>query len=300
MPSIGAASPALHVATPDFPSLSSDQLAELGGNPEMLEGVRAEVYRRLRDDPRKANFLTFRWLLPADEVDKTQAFDGLMACCWNATEKRILPYGLFPYGYLESEKRERLVEKMRDSITTGLIARLYEIRSLAASEIITAALNGDFQIDAEVANAVRQEVRQERKTRSFEVELELASLHEEEGTATFLDILEDRADSQNNPSSDASEVITLEIAQITQAMGQKGWEVLFELAELIDGDSLPEGKRDRERVVTEVFQDVYGVKARQARTRKDRFQEEIRAAVKAGNPVLEKIVETLASKKRRT
>ena len=45
----------------------------------MLASVRAEVCRRLKDSPNKANYLTFRWFLPADDEDKADAFDGLMA-----------------------------------------------------------------------------------------------------------------------------------------------------------------------------------------------------------------------------
>ena len=73
---------------PNLESLTVDELADLASNPEMLGGVRAEVSRRLANDPRKANFLTFRYLLPADDADQYDAFVGLQRCCWRAAKAR--------------------------------------------------------------------------------------------------------------------------------------------------------------------------------------------------------------------
>ena len=80
---------------PNLESLTSEQLAELASNPKMLDSVRAEACRRLKVSQNKANYLTFRWFLPADDEDKADAFDGLIAVCWKETKYRNRG-GLFP------------------------------------------------------------------------------------------------------------------------------------------------------------------------------------------------------------
>jgi hypothetical protein len=284
-------------------SLTSDQLAELGANPEMLASVRAEVVRRLKDDPRKANFLTFRWFMPANDADKADAFDGLIAVCWKATKKR-LPHGLFPRGYPETYcgKRERrdgsiaqpaggVAEETREAIIDALVDCLYDLRSLSVPEVILKALNSGFHTDADVGNAVRRKVWKESKY-LFKNGDDVVSNHDEDNSITLFEVLPEESDGTNH-YSDAVELILEEKSQVVEALGEEGWEVLEEIVELVDNDLLPPTKRERERVLTEVFQKAYGVNERQASTHKRRFQEAFETAAADGKPVFDELLDLL-------
>ena len=76
-------------------------------------------------------------------------------------------------------------------------------------------------------------------------------------------------------------------------VGEEGWEVLEQIVELVDNDLLPDTMRDRQRVITEIFETVYGVNARQASTLKRRFQEGFETAAADGKPVFDELLDLL-------
>ena len=282
--------------------LTPDQLAELASNPEMRERVRAEVYRRLKNDARKANFLTFRWLLPADDEDKADAFDGLMGCCWLATKKR-LPHGLFPRGYPETyfgeienddgsiaKRAGGVAEETREAVKDALVDCLYDLRTLPVPEVILTALYGGFHTDVDVGNALRRKVREE--SRYLCQYGQDAVTNWTKGELTLFEVLPD-AGPRTNPYNDVVEVILPERPQIVEELGKEGWEVLMQIVELADNDLLPQSKRARQRAITEVFETVYGVNPRQARTHKSRFLAAVEAAASDGKPIFENIAKLL-------
>jgi hypothetical protein len=293
---------------PDLGSLTPEQLAELASNSKVRGSVWAEVHRRLKDDPRKASFLTFRWLLPADYEDKADAFDGLIGCCWGATKKR-LPSGLFLRGYAETYcgKRERLdgsiaqpaggvSEETREAIKDALAACLHNLRTLSAPEIVLTALHGGFHTDADVGNALHQRVRQlafwdrQKQQESpyvFKYGNDLESQDEEGDAITLFEIVPDNPGSRTNVYNAVLKIITQEKAQIVEELGEKGWTAFEEILELIDNEAVClaetgncQNERDFERSLTDVFERVYGVKERQARTHKSRFLATVKRIVK--------------------
>lgn len=270
-------------------SLTPAQLAELAAsNPEMLPGVRAEVCLRLKDDPRKANFLTFRWLMPADDEDKADAFNGLERCCWKETKYRNRR-GLFPRGYAETylgeiKREDKTVEKRaggiaeetREAIMDALVDRLYDLRTLSAPEIVLQALCGAFQTDADVAEALRRKVR-ERSGYLFQYGSDAAS--KESTELTLFEVMdEEKKENPPNVYSNTVEFILQEKSQVVEEVGEEGWEVIEQIVELVDNDLLPKGQKERQRVLTEVFQTAYSVNPRQARTLKSRFLAAIETA----------------------
>lgn len=144
---------------PGIENLTRAELAQLAANERCRKAVRADVRRRLKDTPNKANYLTFRWLtfgwpVPPDEEDGADAFDGLIACCWNATKIRN-PSGLYPRGYPDTYcgARERLdgsivqpagcvADETRETIKDELAGQFHDLRTLSAPEIVLTALNG--------------------------------------------------------------------------------------------------------------------------------------------------------------
>jgi hypothetical protein len=274
----------------DLRRLTPNQLAELGSDPEMLETARAEVYRRLKDDPRKANFLTFRWLLPSDEEDRWDAYDGLIKTCWNAVEKRHAIQRVSFVNSSENLQEFPRFQEAREAIQDELIPRLGNLKSASAQDIIQTALGFGFQTDVDVANAVRQRVRQERRNISYQD----AFSHENGEASILLEFLEDGIRCRNNTYSSVVELVQVEKAHIEEVIGEKGWEVLWSFVGLIDADSLPSCERDRERILTEAFMAAYDVEERQARTHKKLFRMAFKEAVEAGeNPVFEKLAELL-------
>jgi hypothetical protein len=270
-------------------SLTPEELAGLWSNPETRNAARAEIVRRLKDDRRKANFLTFRILLPADpadEADWEDAYKGLIGCCWKATMKR-LPFGLFPRGYAETYcgKRQRLDgsiaqpaggvgEETREAIKSALVDCLYELKDLPFATIIPTALNGGFHTDSEVAEVLRRKVRNESRY-LFGYGSDVVSNKFSE--ITLFEVLkENPAGPQPNPYSDTVELIFQEKSKVVEELGEEGWEVIERIVELVDNDLLPPTKRDSQRVLTGLFQTAYGVNERQARTYKSRFQATVR------------------------
>ncbi len=283
-------------------SLTPEQLAELVSNPKVRGRVWAEVHRRLKDDPRKANFFTFRWFLPADEEDKAKAFDGLMACCWEATKRRM-PYGLFPRGYAETKQRDGyreggIKQETHEAIKTALVDCLYGLRTLSPPEIVLTTLNGGcgFRTDAWVGNALRRKVRAE----SPYLNQYGNDVITKGGYATLFEVLPDNPGPRTNLTdhtnfyNEAVEMILQEKAQIIEDLGEEGWEVLEEIIEHEDQGMFPKTKRDRQRVLTEVFQTAYSVREVQARTHKRRFLAAVEASANEGKPVFEWIAELLA------
>jgi hypothetical protein len=285
-------------SSPNLENLTPEQLAELVSTPEMRGSVWAEVHRRLKDDPRKANFLTFRWFLPADEADQADAFRGLMCCCWNATEKRIFPFGLFPHDSSQTSGPNRallggsIARETQEDIENALVECLWRLRTLSPPELILIALNGGFHTDVDVGNAVRRKVREESRHLS-KYGSDAVSKDDEGGYGTLFEVLPDSVDRANH-YNEAVEIILQERAQVVEELGEKGWEVLEEIVEHEDQGMLPMTKRDRQRLLTEMFQTAYGVCERQARTHKSRFLEAIEAGASEGKPVFECIEELLA------
>jgi hypothetical protein len=289
---------------PGVENLTGAELARLAANEKCRQAVRTEVCRRLKDSPNKANYLTFRWFLPADDADKADAYHGLIGCCWNATKTRNRS-GLFPRGYPETYcgARKRRVgsiaqpaggtaEETREAIVDALVDCLCDLRTLPVPEVILTALNGGFHIDADVANALRRRVREESKylfRYGDDVELQ----NEKGDPLTLFETLEDKPILRENFYNDVVEIIFQEKPQFVDELGEEGWEVLEQIVELVDNDLLPPTKRERERVLTEVFQKAYGVNERQARTHKSQFRRSFEAAVVAGKPVFERIAELL-------
>lgn len=308
-----SASPAEPATLSSLENRSPLELADLASTPEQLGNARAEVVRRLKGDPRKANFLTFRWLLPADEKDKADAFAGLIGCCWRAIKMR-LPSGLFPLGYADTKQRDGgIAQETREAITDALVARLHDLRTLSAPEIVLTALNGGFHTDAEVGEALRRGFRQsavwdgQKQGYSpylFKYGNDVVG-KEEVGksrfeTLTLFDVVPDnpgpRPDrkpgawavfSRTNVYNALLKIITQEKAQIVQEFGEKGWTAFEEILELVDNNAVSltetrnsQNDRDFDRALTVVFEQVYGVKERQARTLKTRFLATVREIVK--------------------
>jgi len=282
-------------------NLTPEQLAELASNPEMRDALRAEVCRRLKDDHRKANFLTFRWLLPANEEDKADAYDGLMRCCWRAMKKR-LPWGLFPRGYpgtfwqrygidLGEAIAKAIREETREVIMTALVDRLYDFKGLSDGQIILTALNGGFHTAADVGNALRRKVREESKY-LFGYGGDVLWQDDEGDDVTLEEVLPDPA-RRTNHYNEAVEIILQEKSQVVEVLGEEGREVLEKIVELEDDHLLPESDRDGERALTGIFGAVYGVNERQARTLKSRFRKAFVRAVEAGKWVFEQVAELL-------
>ena len=294
---------------PGVENLTGVELARLAANEKCREAVRTEVCRRLQDSPDKANFLTFRWLtyrwlVPADEADGAGAYNGLIGCCWNATKKR-LPYGLFrrgrPETYCEAiYRRDGSVarraggagEETREAIMDALVERLYELKGLPHGEIILTALNGEFQTDADVGNALRRKVGV-RSRYLFQYGGDFVGKADD--WVTLLDVLkENPAGPQPNPYSDTVELILQEKSQVVEELGEEGWEVIEEIVNLADNDSFSQTKpRERQRLVTEVFQTAYGVNPRQARTHKSRFLAAVEAGASEGKPAFEEMAKLL-------
>jgi hypothetical protein len=269
-------------------SLTPEQLAELGTNPEMLASVRAEVVGRLKDSPHRANFFTFRYLLPADDADRYDAFRALCRACWNAAKARHA----IPMRYASDGRRcPADFEKSSCEIDAELISNLGTLGSLEPRRIVEKALNLGFQTDVDVANAFRQRMRRERDTISLDhlMTQELA----EHNVHTLFDFLADDPDSGSNPFSEAAELIRSEKPAISKVLGERGWEVLWELVELVDNDLLPTQQRERERTITGIFGTIYGVNARQAQTHKSHFRRTFEAAVREGHPILSEVAELL-------
>ena len=311
-------------------NLTPEQLAELASNPEMRDPSRAEVCRRLKDDPRKANFLTFRWLLPANEEDKADAYDGLMRCCWRAMMKR-LPWGLFPHGYPEKFWQRygidlgqaigrAIREETREIIMTALVDRLYDFKGLSDGQIILTALNGGFRTAADVGNAIRQRVREESeyflqygddvvwedgKGRCLTLFDLLDNPNPEPASRRVSRRLPGNATedptqfvlvpvrARTNHYNEAVETILQEKSQVVEVLGEEGGEVLEKIVQLEDDHLLPEGERDGERALTGIFGAVYGVNERQACTLKSRFRKAFVRAVEAGKWVFEQVAELL-------
>jgi hypothetical protein len=271
---------------PGVQNLIGAELARLAANEKCREAIRAEVCRRLQDDPRKANILTFRWLVPANDADKADAFDGLIAVSWKATKKR-LPYGLYPRGHAETYcgKRERLdgsiahpaggvAEETREAIKDELVACLHD---LSAPETVLRALNGGFETDVDVANALRRKAWKEPKHILYDGDE--VSEDDEGEPLTLFEVTPDDPESRTNVYDTLVEIIFQEKAQVVKELGEKGWtawEEILELsdnhiAELADKGSLSETGKDCHRAITGVFERVYGVKERQARTLKNRL-----------------------------
>jgi len=218
--------------------------------------------------------------MPANDADQADAFEGLKACCWRATEKRIFPYGLFP------DIRRSIVAATWDAIVDALVDYLYGLKGLSVQEIVLTTLNGGFQADVWVGNAVRQRVRQRPAKYGGDF------ISDGEGYATLFQVLPDNVDRANH-YNDAVEIILQEKPQIIEELGEEGWEVLEEIVEHEDQGMFPKTKRDRQRLLTEMFQTAYGVRERQARTHKSRFLAEIEAGASEGKPVFECIAELL-------
>jgi hypothetical protein len=284
-------------------SLTPQQLAELGANPETLANARAEVCRRLKDTSNKANYLTFRWFLPADDADKADAYYGLIGCCWNATEIRNRS-GLFPRGYPDTfcgarngrrgsiaQSTGAVAGETRESIMDALADCLYDLRTLPVPEVILTALNGGFHIDADVGNALRRRVREESKY-LFQYGHDVVSGDDDGEVLTLFEILPDESDG-TDCYGDAIEIILQEKAQVVEEFGEEGWEVLEQIVDFIDNDLLPQRKRDRQRLVTEVFERAYRVNPRQARTHKSRFLARVETAAIERKAVFEAIAQLL-------
>jgi len=228
--------------------------------------------------------------MPANDADKTNAFDGLIAVCWKATKKRI-PYGLYPRGYAETYcgKRERLdgsiaqaaggvAEETREAIKGELVACLHDLRTLWAPDIVLTALNGGFQTDANVGNALRRKVREESK-HFLQYGGDEVSEDDEAEPLTLFEVTRDDPKSRTNSYNNLVEIIFQEKAQVVEELGEEGWtawEEVLELAdnhieELADNGSLSQNGKDCHRAITGVFERVYGVKERQARTLKNRL-----------------------------
>ncbi len=261
----------------------------------MLGSVRAEVCRRLKDDPHKANFLTFRWFLPADEADQADSFDGLMGCCWEATKRRIFPFGLFPRDGLRGPNRAldgSIVRETREDIKNALVDCLYGLRTLTPPEIVLTVLNGGFHTDADVGNAVRRKLREESK-HLVAFGDDTGSVDDEGGYATLFEVLPDDPGPRTNPYNEAVEIILRDKSQIVDELGEEGWEVLEQIVELEDNGLFPQTKRDRQRVLTEIFEIAYSVNSRQARTHKSRFLAVVEVRANEGKRLFEWIEELL-------
>lgn len=267
---------------PGVENLTRAELARLGANEKCRAAVRAEVCRRLKDSPNKANYLTFRWFLPADEEDRADAFNGLCACCWKATRKRIFPYGLFPRTGLETRGPNRallggsVAKETQEDIRTALVDCLYGLKALSDGEVILRALDGGFETDVDVANAVRQGVREDSKYLAFGDDS--VSTGDEGEERTRFDDTPDYPESTTNAYNDLIEIVVQEKAQVVEELGEKGWTAWEGILEFVDSLSVAQAEtgssqneRDFQRSLTAVFEQVYGVKERQASTHKSRL-----------------------------
>jgi hypothetical protein len=272
---------------PGLRLLTNQELCIAAQQEKMCEFVRAEVCRRLERRPQKANYLTFRWLLPSDEANRADAFDGLVACCWNATQKRVLPFGLFPFGCWED--RSETVANTRDKILTHLVHALHEARSLNPTEIVRKALNTEFSTDADVANAVRRALRSDAK---YLAEGDSFVSGDEFGyRVTLVENLSNAQSATSRASSYASPAPFLRRhnAEILRFLGKDRWKTLWTLVHLNDSGLWPDTDREQRRVWTEAICARFGVGVRQARTYKARLESFLEEAAETGHPVMREL-----------
>jgi hypothetical protein len=266
--------------------LSLDRLAEMATDPERLDAVRAEVYRRLETDQRKANFFTFRWLLPVrgdDDRDRMDSFEGLRAVCWTEVQFRHAQ----PHGDV-SDPRDLAIE---ESIRNVLIDVLYELKDLPPPEIIRKALRFEFLTEKQVANAVRRQSRAERA-----VQVESLDCEQVDDAQTPLEVVEHN--SQINPYNDAVDLLEARKSEIVGVLGEKQWEVLLQVVERIDRDDFPYERRESEAALTEIFAQLFDVQERQARTLKSRFKSAVSEELERGDTTLAQVAELLQARTR--
>ncbi len=276
---------------PGIENLTGDELARLAASERCRQAVRTEVSRRLKDSPNKANYLTFRWFFPADDADKADAYQGLIGCCWNATKARNRS-GLFPRGYPETKQCDGyrdggIAQETREAITGELVEYLHNLRTLSAPEFVLKALNGGFQIAANVGNALRRKVREQSK-HLFQYGSDEVSADDEGDPLTLFEIVPDNPGPRTNVYNVVLKVITQEKAQIVEELGEKGWTAFEEILQFVDSESVSgaetgysQNERDFERSLTGVFEKVYGVKQRQARTIKNQFMSTVRQIIES-------------------
>jgi hypothetical protein len=270
---------------PELKNLTRAEIAELAAKTEFHEGIRAEVCRRLSESPQKANYLTFRWLIPLNEGDKANAFDGLMACCWNAVKKRHAFNDYFPDW----------VQTAREAILDELVTRLSEFSTLSIQEVIHIGLGGDFRTDADVANAVRRRVRQERRYLRYAEDI--GGRNEDGEYVSLFEISPEDVSvtSKPNPHHSGALFVQKHKPRILEAVGETGWVVLSAFVELSDDGLLPGTQREQGRVWTDAIAAKLGIGDRQARTYKDRLIRALYAETAARNSVIPEITNLLNS-----
>jgi hypothetical protein len=89
-----------------------------------------------------------------------------------------------------------VTRQTQEDIRTALVDCLYDLKGLSDREVILRALNGEFQTDVDVANAVRQGVREESEYLTYGDDV--ISKDDEGNSLTLFEVLPDNLDRTNH------------------------------------------------------------------------------------------------------
>jgi len=260
-----------------------------------------EIERRLTEV--KSTCLAVRYLLPRDEADREDAFDGLIAICFRV--KRNL------FVVDEDSKNcefaragaegDNLFWATRKFIVEVVCRFLLPYTTKQSTEIIKAALEGKFRyipriVRLRLIDKVRAWKRRKKTVWHETLSLSFPMGNEDDDKEEFGDGVAFNVDRQG-PSRNLNSTLTRpgqwnlpEICAVFRdlepkyrpLLGERGWEVLLCFADTADHKT--KNKREQKGRITRLITERRGVNERQARSDKHFLKKRLKEIAHATEP----------------
>jgi hypothetical protein len=291
----------------------NETLVSIYSDPDPLFGPVAawEIGRRLQKV--KSTSLATRFLLPRDETDHADAFDGLTATCWRAKGNLYIrpdedrTYYLHHTGKKDGfYANENVYAATRKFIILTVLEILTAYREKTPIEILTAALSGKFRyVPRQVKNRMVDAIREWTAAKCHAVLLDFDYIlgQDEDGEdVTNDDTLPARDDASSvlgRIAPRAWHYTPEELNGLFQAdrnawvnlAGERGWEVIFAAVDLYGRDGADGTERDWDKHLTQKIAYRRGVSFEQARADRRKLQETLRPRVIRRHRLVEKLWE---------
>ncbi len=230
-----------------------------------------------------ATTLAFRFLRPADDRDREDAFDGLVALCLKARRNLcILP------TWSEEAQGKTWFGRTHEFIEDFVLAFFNRYKGQTEEQILLAALNNKFRyIGHKLQGAMVDEIRRRTALKNQE------PWHAKLDSASEVSAALDYQGMQSSNVRTPLEFLKKREASLTEALGTRHYEVMTAAAE-----SFPQAftgtDQESKSALTRAIQRRRGVSEQQARADKRELLTQVSEEMQSGNRDLNDLHEFLA------
>lgn len=230
-----------------------------------------------------ATTLAFRYLHPADEHDRENAFDGLVALCWKARGNLcLLP------TWSEQAQGKTWLTCTHEFVEDFVLDYFERYQGQTEEQILAAALNDRFRyLGRRLWSRLRDEIGRRTALKNRE------PWRESLANAKHVSVEPDYQEMYHSKGSNPLEFVKARETSLKDSLGEKNYEVLIAAAETYP-QAFEGTDQQSKSALTRAIQRRRSVSEQQARADKRDLTLKVSEEMRRGNPALNDVHELLA------